>query len=74
MIFYYVKGCGPQFSNLELLSVILDLLLSLVVLFAHLQVMTCFSELGSENKNKDIHVPYCKYAAVHLILTLWAQT
>lgn len=37
---------------------------------AHLQVMTCFSELVSEHKNEGIHVPDCKYAAVWMVLAL----
>ncbi|KAJ7412050.1 Septin-2 [Willisornis vidua] len=34
--------------------------------FAHLRLETCFSEVGSENMNKDTHVPYCEYSAVQL--------
>lgn len=37
-------------------SAIWNLLLSLVVIFAHLQVVTCFSELGCENKKQSTHV------------------
>lgn len=54
-------------------SAIWNLLLSLVVIFAHLQVVTCFSELGCENKKQSTHVPNCKYTAVQIIWMLWCK-